>query len=227
MHRVDGLLHGFLSGASSDVTFSPSLMNIILSAHAWHGSPKECLALLDLFHEKEWSPDIDSFTFALEAVGKSSKRIVMSESLKKDPGKRKNLLDWHLEIAEYILNQVEETRDKQGNPIQLNKRFIRNYVEFLCLLDDHKTAGLVAIDFMEQAGRLEQIVDNKTLLCIAVAHAKKGDFDLARQFVASFSERLPFVDIKIDRIQDDQKEIPKTEGSAPDSSGVPEEALPS
>ncbi|CAB9497020.1 expressed unknown protein [Seminavis robusta] len=200
MERVNGLLDAFVAGEEDTVQFTPSLLNIVLSAHAWRGNVDSCLSLLEMFQSQGWSPSIDSFTFVLESVGKATRRLV-DDKLLINPNKKQYILDSYLATVESILGQLEETQDDQGNPIALDKRFIRNYIEFLCLIDDVKTAGLVVIDFLEQTGRLEQLVDNKTLLRVAVAHASKGDYDLARQFAASTSEVLPFIDAKIDKIE--------------------------
>ena len=70
---------------------------------------------------------------------------------------------------------------------------------------------MVAKDLLEKGQNQEQqLVDNKALACVAIENAKMGDFDTARKFLASMSESLDFLDVKIDRMQT-RKELGKPE----------------
>lgn len=211
LQRADHLVDSFRRRESGAVQCTPTSFNVLIAAHAWRGYVERCFDLLDAFRDQDWSPDAYSFAFALESVGKAAKRVVLNRNSKPiHPRKKEALIEFYFESAESILTRVEETRDQYGNPVIPTHHFVRQYVELLCTLGEATTAGLVAQDFMEQTER-GQLVCNKTLWRVASAHAENGNIDLARQFGASTSEALPFMEHKLDNWEEHHNNLPDYE----------------
>ena len=228
LDKADELVDSFRSLEPDAVTCTPSILNVLMAAHSWRGNVDRCMDLLDAFRDNGWSPDEDSFSYAMESVGKASKRLTDNQKLRLHPRKREALVESYFEATEMILARLEETTSKDGNPIEPSHHFIGNYVEFLCTLGETRTAGLVVQDFLKQDERIGQLVDNKTLWRVAMAHAENGQYVMAREFAASTSEILPFMDVKIDRIEEyfsnpPEEELPgatDTNSAAPGSAPV-------
>lgn len=201
--KADKLVDAFRNFEQDAMDCTPAILNGMMAAHSWRGNITRCLDLLDAFRDNGWSPDEDSFSYLLESVGKAARRLDRNKNM----GRRgKNALtDSYFEAAESVLSRMEKAKDQNGNPVPLNHHVVRNYVEFLCTLDEVETAGLVATDFLQQGGNQSQLVDNKTLWRVALAHAKNGNYDQARQFAASTSEILPFMEAKIDSLEQHNK----------------------
>ena len=178
-----------------------------MSAFGWKGDVHGCLSLLNKSIDYGLSPDTDTFSFALESVGKATKRLVSNKNLRIAPFKRQSILDDNVKAAEQILARFEASRDRDLRPFAPTHHFVRNYVEFLCILGQVETASMVVTDFLSPAGDTEgRLVDNKTLARVAVANAEAGDFGMARKCLASMSEALPFLEEKIDRLEDEMQQ---------------------
>jgi hypothetical protein len=177
---------------------TPATLTALMAAHAWRGNVNRCMDLLDVYHENGWCPDEECYSYVMESVGKAARRLDRSKTISRRG--MNALSETYFEAAESILARMEHATDNDGNPIVPGHHFIRNYVEFLCALREVKTGGLVATDFLKKES-MTQLVDNKTLWRVALAHANLGDYDKARQFAASTSEILPFMEAKIDEIE--------------------------
>lgn len=194
------LLQSYLTGHSDAITFSPTAMNVLMSAFAERGNVDRTLSLLDEFHKSDKRPNVDSFAFALESIGKATARMVKNEKLRMSAEKRSHVIESYLSMTDRVLTQMENESIEPSNHV------IRNYVEFLCLADQVDTATGVVKDLLERQierePRNETIVENKTILRVAVANAECGNFGLSRRLAASTSEHLPFMDSKIDKIEE-------------------------
>ena len=180
-----------------------------MSAYAWKGDVHGCLNLLNKAISHSVTLDTDTFSFALESVGKGTKRLVDNRNVALSDFTRQSILDENLKAVESILKQFEEARDSTGRPFEPNHHFVRNYVEFLCTLGQTETASMVAVDFLEQGNSSEtRLVDNKTLARVAVDNAEAGNFDMARKCLASMSESLPFLEGKVNRSDKKTREEP-------------------
>lgn len=175
---------------------TPAMLNAIIAAHAWHGDVPRCMELLEVYRDNGWSPDDEAFSFVLESVGKATQRLNRAGHRAKN-----QLTASYFEAAESILGGMEQTIDQDGNPVTPSHHFVRNYVEMLCSLGEVETGGLVATDLLKDKGSPEQRVDNKTLWRLAWAHADLGHYDKAREFAASTSEVLPFMEEKMNHLE--------------------------
>lgn len=199
------MLQSFLTGAPDAVPFTPKALNVLMAAYAERGNVDITLNLLEEFYKNEMAPDVDSFTFALEAVGKATARMVKNEKLRMAPEKKARAIESYLSVADSILSRMEEPQGPEGKTIVPTNHLIRNYVEFLCLVKQVGTATDVVVDALEREAESEDapnIVDNKIILRVAIANAEEGNFDMARRLAASVSEPLPFMDAKIDKIEE-------------------------
>jgi len=198
MQKADKFVRDSLQDDSQGSNLSPAAVNVLMSAHAWKGNVGDCMTLLDQMSRSDLSPDMNSYCFALESVGKTLRRLVQNTNLRISNRKRQSLLETWVTAVDEILTRLEETPG-----LSPNNHFIRNYVEFLCILGEVDTANQVTIDFLRsnnQSGG--PLVDNKTLSRVAVANAEVGNFDKARAHIASLSESLPFLEIKIANMQE-------------------------
>lgn len=210
MQRAAAVLDASLDGKSEDgFTPTTTAINILMSAYAWKGDVHACLNLLNKAISHGMTLDTDTFSFALESVGKGTKRLVTNSNVKLSEFKRQSILDDNVKAAEIVLEQFEEAEDSTGSCFEPNHHFVRNYVEFLCLLGQTETGTMVAIDFLKQGESSEtRLVDNKTLAKVAVDNAEAGNFEMARKCLASMSESLPFLEEKINRTEKETREEP-------------------
>lgn len=176
-----------------------------MAAHAERGSVETTINMLHEFDRLEWAPTVDSYSFALEAVGKATGRMMNNAKLRMAPEKKNRVIESYMALVDSVLTQMETPRGPSNQPITPTKHVIRNYVEFLCLANHVETATQVVTDFLEKqegSGRLN-VVDNKTILRVVIANAECGNFELAKRLAASTSESLQFLDAKIEKIHAD------------------------
>lgn len=190
---AEQMLEAFQVGTGE---FTSTSVNVLMCAYAERGEVNNTLALLDEFKRNDWTPNADSFSFALESVGKATGRMTNNKNLRMSPTRRESLIGSWMQATDNILTMFEETQAQSSE--MHTSHLIRNYVEFLCHADQVETATLLVNDLLERGDRSS--VDNKALFRVAVANAEIGNFELARRLAEETSESLPFIQQKIDQI---------------------------
>lgn len=157
-----------------DVTVAQ--LNVILSAGAERGDIDRTLAILEEYARNNLQPNVDSYGFAFEALGKHLKRRT-----RKLP--EPSLVVDCLSKADMFLTMMEE------NNVAPNHHVIKEYVELLCIAGEVETATSVVLDSVQTPG----LVNSKTLYRVAMANAHQGQIDIARKMEALSAEPMPFL----------------------------------
>jgi pentatricopeptide repeat protein len=157
-------------------------LNVVMSAYAERGDVDRTLAVLEEFARHGLEPNVDSFSSAMEVLGKELYRR------KKNYGQK--LVDKNIEAAGAILTMMEEQNVEPSSDV------IRNYVELLCLAEEVETATDVVMDVLRSDQ--SRNVNNKTLYRVAIANADMGNFDVARKLASSTSEYIAVLHRNID-----------------------------
>lgn len=178
---VDKAFRLLTNGDSGDLQ-CPENFNVVMSAYAERGDVNETMRVLNSMKEHGFHANQDSYSFAMEALGK-------------DLHRRKSTTDrsWvhkNIEIASSILTTMEE----DGVPPSAD--VVRNYVELLCMGGELSTATALIEDCMTNDEMLS-IVNNKALYRVALANAEAGNFDTAKKLASSTSEAIPILHRKI------------------------------
>lgn len=191
------------STTGSDI-LSVESMNVILSSHAERGDYHDVYANIQLMQDMEIIPNVDSFSFAMEALGKHLLRVDRNERqrqrqhhhhLHESPQERT------LRLADNILEQMEELG------IRPNTHVVRNYVELLCLAGEVSTATSVVNSCLdEKAGPARTVVNNKTLYRVAMANANEGNYRTALHLSSLMTEPMPVLERKLQQMEEQQEE---------------------
>jgi pentatricopeptide repeat protein len=161
---------------------SVAALNAVLSAYAERGDVDRAMTLMGEFPHFNVEPDADSFSFALEALGKH---------LSRSPHPSRPMIESCLDSVTFLLNSME---DKGIAP---TPHVIRHYVELLCKAKDAETASSVVRAIMKVDG----LVNNMILYRVAKANAEVGRFDIAREMAAYANVPMPFLARKINRME--------------------------
>jgi pentatricopeptide repeat protein len=162
-----------------------AMLNAIMSGAAERGDIDRTLSLLEEFQRNGVAPDADSYSFAMEALGKH-----LSRRTKTPAGQR--VKDQCLDTASELLTRMED----EG--VLPTHHIIRDYVELLCRAGQVGVATDIVLESMElQTTDNEDspmpLVTDKTVYRVAMANAKQKNFEVARQVAACSSEPLPFL----------------------------------
>ena len=145
-----------------------------MSGYAERGDVTQAMRVLEEFTRNYLEPDVDTYSFAIEVLGKD---------LHRRRGKfSPRLLTKNIDTADEILSQMEKERIAPTGDI------IRNYTELLVLANEVSTATGVLKDVMQN--NQSHIINNKTIYRVAMANAETGNFDLARNLAACTSEHI-------------------------------------
>jgi len=177
--RLDGL------------TVSAGMLNALLSGSAERGDIDRVMQILAEFPRHNVSPDADSFSFALEGLGKHLARR------KRNPA-GPELMESCLNHANSFLTMMEDSG------IAPTRHIIRDYVELLCRAGDVTTATNVIKEESTSPGPGESVVCSKAIYCVAMANVREGRLDSAREIASWSSEPMPYLLEKIDREQLEQ-----------------------
>ena len=164
-------------------------MNVILSSYAERGDYYDVDANLQLMKEMGINPNEDSFSFAMEALGK--------HLLRTDRKSRHTIQEDILGNADNVLVQMEEYG------ISPNVHIVRNYIELLCLAGEVATATNVVNSCIETGSRSS--VNNKTLYRVAMANVNDGNYDAAVYLSSLMTESMPVLDRKIQELKAGQE----------------------
>lgn len=159
-------------------------LNVIMASYAERGDVEQALEMLKIMEENGIKANKDSYSFAIEVLGKSIHR----RSLEGD------FLDIqsNLEIADLILTRME----KDG--VEPSSFLIRQYVELLCQTGDVDTATSVVESCSSPTDRGGNgIVCNKSIYRVALANAEMGNYEKARELAGMMSEEVPILHRKI------------------------------
>lgn len=160
------------------------ILNAIMSAAAERGDIERILALLEVFPRYTLLPNADSFSFAFEALGKN---LVRRKSRPHSP----ELKVACVEHANMFLDMMDE------HQIEPSEHILREYVEFLCQVDEVETATKVIRDSIDRGLK----VNGKALLRVIQAQMELQQFDMARTIAGWSTQGLPFVEDMIARTE--------------------------
>lgn len=166
------------------VNASVESLNVVLSAFAERGDVNHALSTLSSFETFGLKPNADSYSFAMEVLGKDvnrRKREYIHRKSNSFVGRAQ--LDTNIDAADEILTRME------GEGIDPNSDIIRNYVELLCLADEVTTATAVVNDLLQS--KQKSVVNNKAIYRVAIANANLGNFEIARKLASVMTEPAP------------------------------------
>lgn len=182
---MDLALNHLQSLDQDEIVLAAEHLNCIMSAIAERGD-LTCLGyILDEFDRLGLSLNADSFSFAMEALGKHLYRA------RKQGVPSQDTIRACLEQASQFLTAMDESG------VAPTRHIIREYVELLCQADEVDAATEVVLESLDNGGD----VNDKTLYRVAMAQAEQSNFDAARKVAAHLSERLPEVVHNINRIE--------------------------
>jgi pentatricopeptide repeat protein len=161
-------------------------LNVILSCLAERGDTSDTLELLRMFKAYDIQPNEDSYSFAMESLGKEIHRLQLA-----DPTNEHNFtcIQENLQLAGSLLTEMEE------NGLTPSADVVRNYLELLCLANEVGTATAVIDDLL--GGDFRDRVSNKSIYRVAVANVDVGNFDKAEELAGKTSEFIPILHRKI------------------------------
>ena len=155
-------------------------LNVVLSCYAERGDVREALHVLDTIKSCGLKPDVNSYSFAIEVLGKDINR----RSKQGDTTKLQSSLD----KADSVLTMME------ADGISPSSDVIRNYVELLCIAGETNTATSVVVDCLSN-DRFS--INSKTLYKAAMANAEIGNFEVARDLASHITDDIPILHRKI------------------------------
>ena len=157
-----------------EVAASVATLNVVMSAYAERGAADTVLQMLDDFSKVGLDPDANSFSFAIEALGKDLHR--------RNKGYETGLVAKNLDAADSILSKME------AENVEPTSDIIRNYVELLCLAGEVETATGVVEDILqrEQSG----LLNDKILYRVAMANIEISNLDAARKLASATGEHV-------------------------------------
>lgn len=167
--------------------------NAMMSCYAERGDVKDVLGIMETMEMKQIDPDNNSYSFAMESLGKNIHRW----KKKDDPFS----LQQNLDHADRILGMMEQ------NGIVPSRDILRNYVELLCITGESKTANLVIEDMLKM---MPNSVCSKTLYRTALMNAEEGDFSRARELASHISDNIPTLKKKIRSIESRYRHVKET-----------------
>lgn len=166
---------------------SQAAVNAVLSAAAERGDLDAALSIADeVIPRFNLQMNSDSFSFAMEAIGKHLSRRTQS-------GTSEEVIQRVLAAADTILSDME----RQGIPP--TQYILRDYVEMLCHAQEVDTATSVVRALAQSAEK--NLLNSKIIYCVAVANAKLGNFVVANEIVNASPEPMPFVRSVIKRLK--------------------------
>jgi pentatricopeptide repeat protein len=152
-----------------------------MSSYAERGDVSQAVGILDTIRQYGLKPNVDSYSFAVEVLGKDIHRR-----------KKANNSEWvnrNLDIADSILTMMER------DGVAPSADVVRNYVELLCIANEVSTATAIVTDCL--SNDQHHCVNSKTLYRVAMANAEAGNFEMAKELSALTSERIPVLHRKI------------------------------
>jgi len=157
-------------------------VNTLLSAYGERGDVRDLLNLFDLAID-DWGiePNHESFSFAMEGLGKDIHRRRRSED--------DSYVHRNVEMADNLLTMMERANVAPTSDI------VRNYVELLFLAGEADVATDVIYDCLSRGNNY--LVNNKTIYRAAVANAIGGKIEVAKDLASLTSETIPLLARKI------------------------------
>jgi pentatricopeptide repeat protein len=155
--------------------------NVVMSSYAERGDVSQAVGILQTLKEYGLKPNGDSYSFAVEALGKDIHR-------RKKVGDRA-WVHKNIEIADSILTMMEE------DSVSPSADVVRNYVELLCIANEVSTATSLVNDLLSngQTGS----VNSKTLYRVALGNIEAGNVEKAKELASLTSETIPVLHRKI------------------------------
>lgn len=178
---IDAGLNMLTSREFSGDLLSLESLNVIMSSYAERGDTQETMNVLKIMKVHNLKPDGDSYSFAIESLGKDIHRRKKADDV---PWVHKNL-----EIAASILTMMEEDN------IVPSADVVRNYVELLCITNEVSTATSVVNDCLANGQRSS--INNIILYRVAMANAEAGNIEMAKELASLTSETIPVLHRKI------------------------------
>ena len=152
-----------------------------MSCYAERGDVSDVLYLLDTILSNNLQPDVNSYSFAIEVLGKNIHRRPKYSS----PA----MVQRNLDHADHILGMME------ADGISPSRDLLRNYIELLCHAGEWDTANKVVDDMLAYA---PDSVCSKTLSRVAMMNADRDNFQRAKYLAARVMDDIPYL---FDRIR--------------------------
>lgn len=157
-------------------------LNVVMSSYAERGDTERTMSILDIMKENGIQPNDDSYSFAIESLGKEVYRRKKRDDT--------SFLYKSLEIVNTILTMMEDSGVSPSSDV------IRQYVELLCLTGEVETATSVVESYIADSSTLSR-VNSKTIYRVALANAERGDVRRATELASKMSEHIPILHRKI------------------------------
>jgi hypothetical protein len=166
-------------------TLSVSTLNVVLASAADRGDLDNSVHLMNMIREADLPANVNSFSFAFEALGKHLMFNLNNQRLA-----RKSK-----EIYAYCMAKAMEYLDMMdARKIPMNHDVVREYVYLLDMVGETETATQVLLDALGK-GR----VDSRALYHMAMANADSGNFEVAYRLARSGTEDMPWAIASIRR----------------------------
>jgi hypothetical protein len=167
---------------SNGTPITVSLLNILLAVAAERGNSEYAFSVLTHdFGTHNLEPNADSFCFAIESLGKNALK-------ERHTSHATEVINNILMKAEAILSIMESAG------IVPTQHIIKEYTEVLCQTGQLETATEVVFDTYNDLGS----VSSKTVYRVAMANARAGRHEIARE-IAKYSDLpVPFLTHNID-----------------------------
>jgi pentatricopeptide repeat protein len=178
---------------------SVASLNVILSACAGIGDVDRAFATLEDFKRYKLVPNVDTYSYALEALTRS-----IDPEFERDSKRRKEKASACREAAESILAEMAE---KGLSPCH-------HCIEEFTLLLLNIGQDIAATEFVLERMDEGLHVGNKTILILSSKLADLGEFKMARLVASRISEPMPFIESRLERWKAEERRA-QAEGTAP------------
>jgi pentatricopeptide repeat protein len=180
---MDVLMQSQEQGDGVGNLLSLESLNVVMSGYSERGDTGQAIEILKLMKQFDIQPNQDSYSFALEVLGKEIHRKVLHDD-------HSHVHRSHA-IADFLLASME----KDGvNPSSF---VVRQYVELLCQTGEVGTATSVVDGCLSQDKNQDRLACNKSLYRVALANAETGNHEKAKELARRMSEQIPLLHRKI------------------------------
>ena len=183
LEDVDLAMAQLQSSYENGSPISTHQLNVVMSAMAERGDIRCISFIVEEFKRMGLEMNADSYSFALEALGKHLYRAGKVDR------PSASIIRECLEKASEFLSNMEEAG------IVPTPHIIREYVELLCQAGEVDTATEVVLEALESGGD----VNNKTVYKVAMVQADLHNFEAAKRLPNHIQETFPVLLINITR----------------------------
>jgi hypothetical protein len=186
-HIIEKAYQVLLSLHDNERRASIEGFNVILASIAFRGEAENSIQFLDDMRFYGVTPNIDSYTYTLEALGRYVARHNHFQQRKRD----RNVLQKHIQWADDCITAIESHR------LVPSDHFIRAYAAFLSSVGELDTANNVILDSI----RSGISVSDQTIYLLATRNIEMNNIFGAKALASLLEDSDPVLARKISDVE--------------------------